>query len=422
MRLCLVSKYPPIEGQVSTINYWLADGLARRGHDITVVTNANEVDPTCRLLSDREPGAEERVRVLNTDSFGRSQFHIPWSNPFVTKLAALTLIAVRDHGAELVFSHYLEPYAVAGYLAASFTAIPHVVTHAGSDVGRLLQESHLRPVYEEIIRHADLFVAKSSSVAAGAGAHARLPARDALTPYGPPDMLFNPQATPLDVNELLDQAGALIREDLGWHTNRFNSDRPTFGMYGKLSAVKGTLQLVEALGQLKRDGYACNLLLMTRWRHGEDNLRDAIRQNGLEADTWLLPFLPNWQIPSWIRRCTAVCYLEHGWPLPSHVAVIPREVLACGVCLVVSQEVRGGAWYRDRLVDDENCMVLDEPHNPVALANRLRSVLEQPARAAELGARGHSAASRMPSYTRFLDGWEALFERCLTLKTSDAHA
>src|SRR5438046_2982008 len=99
MKICLLSKYPPIEGQVSTVNYWLARGLAERGHQITVVTNAKEVDNTCRLfMNDNpvwyQPCFEEsggRVVVLNTNPYDSSQFHIPWSNPFVTKLAACAL-------------------------------------------------------------------------------------------------------------------------------------------------------------------------------------------------------------------------------------------------------------------------------------------------------------------------------------------
>jgi hypothetical protein len=40
MRLCLIGKYPPIQGGVSARTYQLAHGLARRGHDVYVVTNA----------------------------------------------------------------------------------------------------------------------------------------------------------------------------------------------------------------------------------------------------------------------------------------------------------------------------------------------------------------------------------------------
>ncbi|MBV9542809.1 MAG: glycosyltransferase family 4 protein [Chloroflexi bacterium] len=417
-----MSKYPPIEGQVSTVNYWLAHGLARRGHNVTVVTNANEVDSTCRLLDDDESSSIDKPGVLYTTPFGRSQFHIPWSNPFVTKLAALALEAVQEHRAQVVFSHYLEPYAVAGHLAASLAEVPHVITHSGSDLGRLMHDPALRPVYLEVIRRADLFVAKSKSAAALVGDGARLAAPGALHPYAPPDEFFNPQATALDIDSLLERASTIIRDELGWHVNPFDAGRPTFGMYGKLANVKGTIPLVEALGLLKQESFAFNLILMTRWRHGEEELRDAIRQNGLERDTWLLPFLPNRLIPSWIRSCTAVCYLEQGWPLPSHVTVIPREVLACGVCLIVSSEVRDRSWYRHHLIDNDNCIVVDQPHHPTSLAERLRVVLELPKRAAQLGAAGYAAARRMPRYDAFLDGWEQLFQSSIRLRGSDAYS
>lgn len=44
MRLCIVGKYPPIEGGVSTTTYWLARGLAERGSVVHIVTNAGEVE------------------------------------------------------------------------------------------------------------------------------------------------------------------------------------------------------------------------------------------------------------------------------------------------------------------------------------------------------------------------------------------
>lgn len=54
MRICIVGKYPPIEGGVSAQTYWAARGLAERGHEVFVVTNAAEVEPAFRIQL--EPG------------------------------------------------------------------------------------------------------------------------------------------------------------------------------------------------------------------------------------------------------------------------------------------------------------------------------------------------------------------------------
>ena len=40
----MIGKYPPIEGGVSARVYWLAKALGERGHEVHIVTNAQEVE------------------------------------------------------------------------------------------------------------------------------------------------------------------------------------------------------------------------------------------------------------------------------------------------------------------------------------------------------------------------------------------
>jgi glycosyltransferase involved in cell wall biosynthesis len=423
MKIALLSKFPPIEGQVSTVNYWLARGLAERGHEVVVVTNAGEVETSCRLWGEESQPSPDvsqtdddagRVVVLQTAAFGHSQFHIPWSNPFATKLAALTLKAIRERKCELIFTHYLEPYALAGHLAASWTNTPHVVTHSGSDIGRLLKNPDLAPSYLEIIKRATLFVPKNRQ--AGELTGTSLAGFSPPSPYAPPEKLFNPGACLLDVNSLLSRARQYIHDELKWHTNEYDPGPPTFGVYGKLFEVKGIYDLLTALAKLRGEGFAFNLLLMTRWRRGEDGLRASIIDAGLESRTWWLPFLPNWEIPSFIRSCVAVCYLERKWPMPFHTSIVPREVMACGKCLVISDEARSGNWYRDRLIDSQTCLSVADPSDVDVLTGRLRLVLENPEAIASIGHNAYLASLQMSTHEQFVTSWENLFSVCLSRK------
>jgi glycosyltransferase involved in cell wall biosynthesis len=53
MKICIIAKYPPIEGGESSKAYWLARALGQRGHEVHVVTNALEVEEEYReQLSD----------------------------------------------------------------------------------------------------------------------------------------------------------------------------------------------------------------------------------------------------------------------------------------------------------------------------------------------------------------------------------
>ena len=49
LKLCIIGKYPPIQGGVSRQMYWLARCFAELGHQIHFVTNADEVELEYRI-------------------------------------------------------------------------------------------------------------------------------------------------------------------------------------------------------------------------------------------------------------------------------------------------------------------------------------------------------------------------------------
>ena len=91
MRICIIGKFPPIQGGVSMRTYWRAHGLAALGHEIHVVTNAKEsVAPHRMLMRPEDWGRCAReydkgsVTVHWTDPVDRSQSYIPMASPFVS--------------------------------------------------------------------------------------------------------------------------------------------------------------------------------------------------------------------------------------------------------------------------------------------------------------------------------------------------
>ena len=92
----------------------------------------------------------------------------------------------------------------------------------------------------------------------------------------------------------------------------------------------------------------------------------------------MLPLLPNWRVPGFIRRCDVICYLNRNFVIPKHTPVIPREVMACGRCLVVSEEVRQIGWYRDSLRNGETCLAVADPRDIDGLAAVLRRAVSDP--------------------------------------------
>src|SRR5258707_6948849 len=133
LRICIIGKYPPIQGGVSMRTYWTAHGLAARGHEVHVVTNAKEAVAPFRMLMRAEDWERcalahdtGSVTVHWTDPVDRSQSYIPMASPFVSKLAATAAQAHSERPFDVVYSHYLEPYGVAGFLAAQMTRVSHL--------------------------------------------------------------------------------------------------------------------------------------------------------------------------------------------------------------------------------------------------------------------------------------------------------
>jgi glycosyltransferase involved in cell wall biosynthesis len=392
MKVLLIGKFPPIQGGVSTQTYWLAHELAKRGHQVSVVTNAREVEPAYRLYMQSEDwircedSLENNLRVYWTAPLDASQWHIPFDNPSVTKLVSLGLQAAQENGADVIFSSYLEPYGVAGYLLAQQLGIPHVIKTAGSDVGRLWTHPQYKPFYDQIFRRA-------AAIWTAGPVRKTLIEEYGLEPssihvggvLAAPSDLFRPDGDALDLTSLVDT----LKQD----TDRRGpsvfgvprSDVHYFGMYGKIAANKGIYDLVKAVGKIRDSGSMAGLLLMgSAYERQVAKFHAALSDAGLEDRVLHIPFLPHWYVPQFIRRCFAVCCLERDFPIDLHSPVLALEVMLCGGCLVGSAEVLRKMPQAERLIDGYNCVAIENVTDTEALSGRLSAMVSQPELAASV--------------------------------------
>jgi len=379
--------------------YWTAHGLARLGHEVEVITNALEAEPPFRLFMRDEDwqrcegdyGAG-RVRVHWTDPVDRAQFHLPMASPFVSKLAGIAARLHAERPFDVIFSHYLEPYGVAGYLAAQMTGAPHVVRMAGSDSGRLWHHPQLEPLYDHVLRSAAAVIA-AGVVAERAMARGVDPARIAAADsVAVPEDLFAPLGPVLDLAALrAEVATDPAWADLLW--GGFAGDRPYLGIYGKLGARKGSFALLEALAQLKRAGLDVGLVALAHGRvEIEHQFRSEVERLDLEDRVLQVPFLPHWRVPEFLRGCLAVCCLEQDFPIAHHIPIVALEVLLCGKCLIGSTEVIRKLPDYTRLPDGYGCVAIEDVSDVDQLSARLAAIVRDPVPAAAMGARGHAFA------------------------------
>jgi glycosyltransferase involved in cell wall biosynthesis len=404
MRICIIGKFPPIQGGVAVRTYWLAHDLAARGHEVHVVTNAKEAVPPFRIHMRRGdwkrcqgnydgPAGSGSVTVHWTDPVDRSQHYIPLASPFVSKLAG---IAIKLHGErpfDVVYSHYLEPYGVAAHLAAGATGVPHVARMAGSDAGRLWLHPQLEAAYDCVLRSAATVIT-GGNVAGRARGRGVDPSRIVEGErFVLPQELFCPQGPKLDFVALRSEVELASPELADAFWGKFSGELPIFGIFGKLGDTKGSFALLEALARLKAEGLQVGVVAMS---HGWPGLEKRFRARAEElrvADRLLqIPFLPHWRVPEFLRSCLAVCCLEQGFPIIFHTPMLAREVLTCGQCLVGSTEVIRKIPDYLRLPDGYGCVGIPDVHDIDALAARLAAIVRDPQPAAAVAARGHAFA------------------------------
>jgi glycosyltransferase involved in cell wall biosynthesis len=418
VRICVIGKFPPIQGGVSMRTYWTAHRLAARGHEVHVVTNAKEVSVPFRMHMRPQDwqrceavDAPGSVTVHWSDPVDRSQSYIPMASPFVSKLAGIAARVHTQRPFDLIYSHYLEPYGIAAYLAAQMTGVPHAVRMAGSDAGRLWHHPQLEPLYDHVLRSAALVIAAGT---VAERATARGIAADRIAGAGAflvPEDLFTPNGPVLDRASLRDEIAAdHALRDLWW--GEIAPGRPHFGVCGKLGDSKGSFPLLRAMQQVARAGLDIGLVALA---HGppetESRFRAEATRLGLADRVLQIPFLPHWRVPDFLRGCLAVCCLEQDFPIGFHAPIIPREVLLCGTCLVASTEMISKLPDRGMLIDGHGCVAIPDVNDTDALAARLASIVRDPQPVAAVGARGRAFARDLQQDVAFPDKLEHLLEQ-----------
>jgi glycosyltransferase involved in cell wall biosynthesis len=425
MNVCFITKYPPIQGGVSTQCYWAARGLAERGHRVSVVTNANEVEDVFRIdLSPDDlaeggsyqpqfPSTGGRVEVDSTERPDRSKiYYIPLGNPTVSRLVSRALRTVEEGHCDVIFSQYLEPYGLAASIVGAWTGTPFVFKHAGSDLFRLMSVPDLQPCYREVLRRAHRVITggPAQKVVRSYG----VTGAQIVTgfAFGLPKIAFRPDAAPADLNQMLFSARLRWADAQGALASLvapLEPGLPVLGLYGKIGEQKGSFDLLHAARLLVDQGFAFHLVVLGRgWQEAE--FGRLIAELGLARYVRMHPFIPHWRIPSFIRACDAVAFLERDFAIQAHTPTIPLEVLSCGACLIVSEEVLRKQMFRALARQHENLIVVGDPRDHGELARAIRFALENPARARSIGLAGHLLTEDLPDVAGYINGLEQVLQ------------
>lgn len=381
LRVALLGKFPPTCGQVSTLNLWMAAGLAERGVELAICSDA--LFPRKRaVMASASPERSDALNALlpgvEIDYAGHlsEKTFLPFSElGYVSYLAAARETVLR-HRPDVILSHYLEPYALAGGRLAAELGIPHVITHAGSDIVRLCADEPIRSLYRSILSEAAYFVPKSRiarDMFAGDS-----PVFD-ISPYMPDPRHFGPGAA---------RGGAADRE-------------PLFGFYGKFVHGKGLDKLILAFRAFRQRHGRGRLLLVGGDIGGAFSMEGLLGPDEAGA-VEVRDFVPSWEIPPFLRSLTCLVYTKGGYRVQQHAAIVLREAVACGTPVIATEESLAGS--PSDLLRFGLIRLIDADGGADALAEAMADMAANPPAAPD-SLRNYFA----DGYERYVDAWH----RCL---------
>lgn len=408
MKICIVGKFPPIQGGVSTQTYWTANELVGRGHEVHVVTNAQETEFGIRQLI--LPNEEEKLGGwvnANTihrheTSILRERSYIPWSNPYLSKLLGITLDVIERHGADLIYGFYFEPYGVVATLAGMITGRPVVIRHAGSDLGRLAKHPDLVSTYRWMISNSNVVITTKNTKDLIISLGARCQNLHIVGVSQLPEIYRSAAEKGYSFNldeycPILEEwykryplSGSTILGLTKLNNKTINPELPTIGLYGKIGETKGSYDFIGALKLLTEKGILFNFIVLASGSviQIEKFSKAILEHRQLAQVSWILPPLPPWRIPGFLAQCAITCFLENNFPISFHAPRVPREILASGSCLVCSEEIISKQSLGKNLVNGKNCIIIPNPKDHIDLAKKLEDLIIHPQATLSIGKHG----------------------------------
>lgn len=372
MRILVLShEYPPVGGGGGRVAQDICTGLARRGHELIVLT----------AQCDDLPGEEmlDGVRLVRIQS-GRRQ-------PFRADMRAMIgyVWAGFWHGQRLicrwqpdvVHVHFAVPAGVVAWALSVVTGVPYVLTaHLGDVPGGVPEKTGkwfrwIKPFTPPIWRRA----AKVAAVSAFT--------RDLALVHYPVDIEVVPNG--VDMQEL--DPGEIVV-----------NDPPQVVFAGRFMPQKNPLQIVGALAAVADLPWHCVMM-------GDGPLRgdveQAIAQHGLEERFTL----PGWVTPEEVIHCYRKSDIFFMPSLSEGLPVVGVQSMSMGLALVL-----GAAGGNVELIEDGVNGYLRDPHDQEGYVAVLRELLGDPARLLEVRQASRKMAERF-DLRKIVAAYEQLFEQ-----------
>ena len=150
------------------------------------------------------------------------------------------------------------------------------------------------------------------------------------------------------------------------------------------------------------------LLLFVANGKGLLEFQNLIREKQLEKKAIFINFVPPWKIPSIIKLSTCVVVAEREFPIQHHTPILPREVMAVGKCLILSEELYSKGCYKN-LINGENVLVVN-PKNIKQFRMTMEKIIEHSEIALRIGQNAHKSSEQIENFSRYINLTVDLYE------------
>lgn len=311
MNILAITKFPPIQGGESNKAFYLFDELGNRGHDISILTNFDDVSKI-NISQFNEIDFEFLVKNPNLDihniGFELLPNFIPKYDPKTEKLISEGLKIIEKKKIDLIYGWYLLPYVSAAYILSKISSIPFVMQHAGSDLKRVFPLNNLNTYFKEIFKSASGILTYNSSISYFPDKQVK---SMLLQSPGFPD-LYRPEGKSVD-----------FEKEFGVVCN----PNSTFVCLGKFSKAKGFYEIIEAFKAIED----ATLLLFC-------SNKNAIEIE-LPKNVFIFNSVAPWRVPEILRSVKAMIVPEWNFGVEIHKSRLPIESILCGKTALVSKQI-----------------------------------------------------------------------------------
>ncbi len=363
--LHIYKDYYPVLGGIENHLRLLAEGLAKRGLEVTVlVTNLTGQTTTLEM---------NKVRIIKA---GRL------TTLASTPLSLSLLLIVRRLKPDIAHLHFPYPWGELAHLWLGRARRTVITYH--SDIVR--QRSLLRfyqPFLWHLLAKADRIIASSDRYLKTSFYLNRYAEKSTVIPHGIDLKRFS--SPPADAEAIRKRYGS-----------------PLLLFVGRLRYYKGLQYLLEAM-----PGIEARLLIVGKGPMEKEWLNLAT-ELGLSKRVTFMGEVPEEELPLYYHACDI--FVLPASEQSEAFGIVQLEAMACGKPVVCTELGTGTSYVN---IDGQTGLVVP-PRDPAALAGAIERLLNDPGLREEMGQRAKERVEKEFSHERMIDTTLALYEEVLS--------